>query len=110
MLWAGAIGLLVAQCSVKPYFAITRNAWDPALLGLELMIAALALKRFLDSGSNGRRGAYSSQSLGNTEPGGALTLLAGAVAASPSAPPSGPGPGPKGGGGSYGGGGASGSY
>lgn len=109
ILWAGAIGLLVAQCSIKPYLGLKRNAWDPAVLGLELMIIALVLKRWLDAGPNGRRGAYSSEALGDPGPGAAAGLLAAAVAASSSSPPAGPDR-PKGGGGSFGGGGASGSF
>lgn len=110
LLWAGGMTLLIAQCSIKPYLGIPRNAWDPALLGLELMIVALALKGWLDAGAGGRRGAFSSESLGEPGPGGALGLLAAAVAASPGTAPAGPDPRPKGGGGSFGGGGASGGY
>ncbi len=111
MLWAGGIGLLVAQCSIKPYLAVARNAWDPAVLGLELAGAALLLKRWLDAGPEGRRGAFSSEALGDAGPSAAVGLLASIVAASPSSAPSGPGADrPKGGGGSFGGGGASGGY
>lgn len=109
MLWAGGIGLLIAQGSIKPYLGVERNAWDPAILGLELMLAAIALKRRLDSGPGGRRGAFSSEALGDAGPGAAVTLLAAAAAASPSSPPAGADR-PKGGGGSFGGGGASGSF
>lgn len=109
ILWAGGISLLVAQCSIKPYLGLKRNAWDPAILGLELMLLALALKRWLDTGPGGRRGAYSSEALGDCGPGAAAGLLASAVAASPSAQPSAQDH-PKGGGGSFGGGGASGGY
>lgn len=109
VLWAGAVGLLIAQCSVKPYLGLKRNAWDPAVLGLELMIVALVLKRWLDAGPGGRRGAYSSEALGDPGPGAAAGLLASAVAASHSSPPSGPDR-PRGGGGSFGGGGASGGF
>jgi hypothetical protein len=113
MLWAGAIGLVVAQCSLKPYLGIRRNAWDPALLGIEFMLLALALKRWLDAGPNRRRGAYSSDALGEAGPGTAAGLLVSAVAASAASPStSGPAPQdrPKGGGGSFGGGGASGGF
>jgi hypothetical protein len=111
ILWAGGIGVLVAQCSIKPYLGLKRNAWDPAVLGIELMLLALALKRWLDAGPSGRRGAYSSLALGDSGPGAAAGLLASVIAASPSSPPSGPDAGrPKGGGGSFGGGGASGGY
>lgn len=109
ILWAGGIGLLVAQCSIKPYLGLKRNAWDPAVLGLELMILALALKRWLDTGPGGRRGAYSSEALGDSGPGAAAGLLASVVAASPSAQPHAQDR-PQGGGGSFGGGGASGGY
>jgi len=109
ILWAGGIGLLIAQCSIKPYLGLKRNAWDPAVLGVELMILALVLKRWLDAGPGGRRGAYSSEALGDPGPGAAAGLLASAVAASHSSPPSGPDR-PKGGGGSFGGGGASGGF
>lgn len=109
ILWAGGIGLLVAQCSIKPYLGLKRNAWDPAVLGLELMIAALALKRWLDAGPGGRRGAYSSEALGDSSPGAAAGLIASAIAASPSSSPAAQDR-PKGGGGSFGGGGASGGY
>lgn len=110
LVWAGFLGLLVAFCSIKPYFGWRRHAWDPAVLGVELVVLALALKRWLDAGPERRRGGFSSEDMGNSEPGGALTLLAGAVAASPAAAPAG-GPAPmKGKGGGFGGGGASGSY
>lgn len=109
ILWAGGVGLLVAQCSIKPYLGIKRNSWDPAVLGLELVVLALALKRWLDAGPDGRRGAYSSEALGDPSPGAAAGLLAAAVAASPSSAPAGPDR-PKGGGGSFGGGGASGGF
>jgi hypothetical protein len=109
LIWAGALGLLVAQCSVKPYLGIARHSWDPALLGLELIVAAYALKRWLDAGPGGRRGAYSSEDAGGERGGGALGLLAGAIAAAPASAPAGPGA-PRGHGGGFGGGGASGSY
>ena len=109
ILWAGGIGLLVAQCSIKPYLGLKRNAWDPAVLGIELMLLALALKRWLDAGPDGRRGAYSSEPLGDPGPGAAAGLLASAVAASPSSSPAAQDH-PKDGGGSFGGGGASGGY
>lgn len=109
ILWAGGIGLLVAQCSIKPYLGLKRNSWDPITLGVELMVAALLLKRWLDAGPGRRRGAYSSEAMGSPEPGGALGLLAAAVAASPSAPPQGPDR-VHGGGGDFGGGGASGGF
>ena len=109
ILWAGGIGLLVAQCSIKPYLGLTRNAWDPAVLGLELMLVALALKRWLDSGPGGRRGAYSSEALGESGPGTTVGLLASVVAASPSSAPASQDR-PQGGGGTSGGAGASGGY
>lgn len=109
LLWAGAAGLLVAVCSVKPYFGRPRHPWDPAVLGAALIAVAVLLKRWLDAGPEGRRGAYSSEPEAGKDPGGALALLAGAVAAGPAAPPSGPS-GPTGGGGDFGGGGASGSF
>ena len=109
ILWAGGISLLVAQCSIKPYLGLRRNAWDPAVLGLEFMLVALALKRWLDAGPGGRRGAYSSEALGESGPGAAAGLLASAVAASPSSAPASPDR-PQGGGGTAGGGGASGGY
>lgn len=108
LIWAGALGLLVAVCSIKPYLGLQRRAWDPAVLGLELVVLALALKRWLDTGPRGRRGAYSSESLGGAEPGGALSLLAGVIAGAPPAPQ-----GPetvRGRGGSFGGGGAGGGF
>lgn len=109
LIWAGGIGLLIALCSVKPYLGIARNSWDPAVLGAALIAAALILKRRLDSGPGGRRGAYSSQELAGDRGGGALGLLAGVVAAAPAAAPAGPDA-PHGRGGDFGGGGASGSF
>lgn len=109
MLWAGGLGLLIAQCSVKPYLGLTRNSWDPAVLGVELMLAALVLKRWLDAGPGGRRAGFSSEALGETGPGPAVALLAAAASAAPSSPPPSPDR-PRGGGGSFGGGGASGGY
>jgi hypothetical protein len=110
LIWAGALCLLIAFCSIKPYFGWARHSWDPAVLGVELVVLALVLKRWLDAGPGRRRGAFSSEDMGNSEPGGALGLLAGAVAAGPSSAPAG-GPAPmKGQGGDFGGGGASGSF
>ncbi len=109
LMWAGAIGLIVAQGSVKPYLQIERHSWDPALLGIELIAAALLLKRRLDAGPGRRRGAYSSEELGNSKGDGALGLLAGLIAAAPAEAPRGPDV-PQGKGGSFGGGGATGSF
>lgn len=110
LLWAGALGIVIAQCSVKPYLGIKRNSWDPATLGVELVVVALVLKRWLDAGPGRRRGAFSSESLGSPEPGGALAwFAAAATAAAPSAPAHDKGA-FKGGGGGFGGGGASGSF
>jgi hypothetical protein len=109
LLWAGGIGILVALCSVKPYTGAQRHSWDPAVLGVELVVAALLLKRWLDSGPGKRRGAYSSEELRGSEPGGLFGLLAGGVAGGTAAAPAGPAA-PKGHGGGFGGGGASGSY
>jgi hypothetical protein len=110
LIWAGSLGLLVAFCSIKPYFGWARHSWDPAVLGVELVVLALVLKRWLDAGPGRRRGGFSSEDMGNSEPSGALALLAGAVAAAPGAAPAG-GPAPmKGKGGDFGGGGASGNY
>lgn len=112
MIQAGALGLLVAVCSVKPYLGLKRNAWDPAVLGVELVVLALVLKRWLDAGPGRRRGPFSSESMGSAEPGGALGVLAGFVAAGPHFPTPGPqSPDvPRGQGGDFGGGGASGSF
>jgi hypothetical protein len=109
LLWAGALDFLVAQCSVKPYFGLARNSWDPAALGAELIAAALLLKRWLDAGPGGRRGAYSSREMGGSRAEGALGLLAGAAAAAPAAATRAPDV-PRGEGGGFGGGGASGSF
>jgi hypothetical protein len=109
LVWAGALGLLIAQCSIKPYFGWARHSWDPAVLGVELIVLALALKRWLDAGAGGRRGGFSSEEMGNSEPGGALGLLAGAIAAAPASAGSAPET-MKGRGGDFGGGGAGGSF
>lgn len=109
ILWAGGVGLLVALCSVKPYLAAQRNSWDPAVLGVELVVVSVLLKRWLDSGPGRRRGAYSSEELRGAEPGGIFGLIAGFAAAGPANAPVGPDA-PKGHGGDFGGGGASGSY
>jgi uncharacterized membrane protein YgcG len=109
LVWAGGVGILVAFCSIKPYFGWARHSWDPAVLGVELIALALILKRWLDSGSGGRRGGFSSEEMGNSESGGALGLLAGAIAAGPATAPKGPDA-LTGRGGDFGGGGASGSF
>ena len=110
LLWAGGIGLIVAQCSIKPYLGLARRSWDPAVLGVELIVLALVLKRWLDAGPAGRRGAYSSEALGDPGPGAAAGLLAGALASSWPSGSTGPDAPPRGGGGSFGGGGASGGF
>ena len=113
LIWAGTIGLVLAQCSVKPYLGLARHVWDPILLGVELVASALLLKRWLDAGPGGRRGAFSSEALRSPEPGGALGFLAAAAAGAVAAQHPPPAPAPdrvKGGGGTFGGGGASGGF
>ena len=109
LVWAGGLGMLVAFCSIKPYFGWARHSWDPAVLGVELIVLALVLKRWLDAGAGGRRAGFSSEEMGTSEPGGALSLLAGAIAAAPASAGSATET-MKGRGGDFGGGGAGGSF
>jgi hypothetical protein len=53
------VGLvLVTLITNKPYLKLMRKPWDPILLGVLLIVAAIVIKRWLASGRNGQRYGY----------------------------------------------------
>jgi hypothetical protein len=55
--------VLVTLLTNKPYLGWPRHAWDPILLGLLLIGVAIGLRRWLSSGSNGRRRGFTAARL-----------------------------------------------
>jgi hypothetical protein len=101
---------LLTLLTNKSYLGWPRHAWDPILLGVFLMAAAIAVRRWLTSGPNGQRAGFTPARILSTDR-GAVTILGTASARfhpdAPSYPES-----DKSGfdGGRSGGGGATGSY
>jgi hypothetical protein len=102
--------MLVTFLTNKSYLGWPRHEWDPILLGVFLIGAAVAVRRWLSSGANGQRAGFTPARILSKDT-GAVTILGTASAGfhpdAPSYPESG-----SGGfdGGRSGGGGASGSY
>ncbi len=106
---------LVMACATlvtnKPYLGWPRHEWDPILLGIVLMTAAIALRRWLSSGPGGERAGFTPVRLLESSR-GAITLMNIASAGFQPAAPS-PTAAPSGsdfGGGRSGGGGGGGSF
>lgn len=108
LLWAGAVGLLVAIGTNKPYFGIERQPWDPAVLGAVL----LALAMWLDRALRGAKDGWTSEELVVGRDGGlsAAALLAAGAHAAPQVHAAPQQDAFKGGGGSSGGAGAGSSF
>lgn len=105
-----AIGLIAAILTLitnKPYLGWQRHPWDPMLLGVLLIGAAIALKRWLTHGENEVRHGFTAHRL-SVDDKRFQTMLAtlGVAAAIPSAPAPVSQPGPTFGGGDSAGGGA----
>jgi len=55
------VSIALALCTLvtnKPYLGMTRQSWDPMILGALLAGGALALRRWLDAGPSGQRGGF----------------------------------------------------
>jgi hypothetical protein len=59
---SGAL-LLVTLITNKPYLGMTRHPWDPILLGVLLIAAALTIKRWLSKGANRERSGFTADRL-----------------------------------------------
>ena len=104
LLASGALGLLLAVYTNKPYWGLRREDWDPAALGGAFLIFAVALERWLRAGPGGGRAGFIADPLAAPREhglGGAAALLAAAAphggGPAPDAPPSGLGGGTSGG-------------
>jgi hypothetical protein len=94
----------------KAYLGWPRHEWDPILLGVFLMAAAIAVRRWLSAGPNGQRAGFTPARIFSRDT-GAVTILGTASAGFHPETPRYPEPEPAGfDGGRSGGGGASGSY
>lgn len=98
----------------KPYLGAARKPWDPILLGLLLIGAAIVVRRWLANGDTGSRHGFTARRLlrSDTETRAAVAIASAALHGTPAHPHSDPSsPDPfKGGGGRSGGAGAGGSF
>ncbi len=110
MLDVNIVLAIVTLMSNKPYLGAEAKPWDPILFGLMLIVAAIALRRWLASGPNGSRSGWVPHRLLASEK-ARLALAGSATVFAPGAPAAHPHEGPAiGGGGRSGGAGASGTY
>ena len=65
---------LVTTLTNKPYLGWPRHEWDPMLLGVFLMAAAIIARRWLSAGANGQRGGFTAARMLSTQS-GAVTLV-----------------------------------
>ena len=101
---------LVTLLTNKAYLGWPRHEWDPILLGVFLMAAAVAVRRWLSAGANGQRAGFTPARILSKDT-GAVTMLGTASAGLHREAPRVPEPGGSGfDGGRSGGGGASGGY
>jgi hypothetical protein len=65
---------LVTFLTNKPYLGWPRHEWDPILLGVFLMAAAIAVRRWLSAGPNGQRAGFTPARILSKDR-GAVTIL-----------------------------------
>jgi hypothetical protein len=68
LLDAAGGALLITLVTNKAYLGLPRQPWDPILLGVVLVAAALVIKRWLASGTNGERAGLTAVRLSRDEP------------------------------------------
>jgi len=109
---AGLIAALLTLATNKDYLGFTHYAWDPAVLGVVMVVAAIVIMRWLANGSREARNGFTAKNLLKPEDHGinpadlGAALLPGAIQANlPPSPPEKPFAG-----GQSGGGGASSGY
>jgi hypothetical protein len=87
MLWASLAMVMATLATNKPYLGWQQHTWDPILLGVTLVAAAIGVRRWLSRGPDGHRGGFTPQPLVASVDRRALDVLATvAVAAQPFAP------------------------
>src|SRR5204862_6335297 len=64
LIMTGIVLGLVTLATNKPYLGLRRQTWDPMLLGVVLIGATIALRRWLGNGPGGARGGYTADTLG----------------------------------------------
>lgn len=106
---------LVMACATlvtsKPYLGWARHEWDPILLGIVLMTAAIALRRWLSSGPGGERAGFTPVRRLESSRGAVTLMNIASVGFQPAAPsPTAAQSGSDFGGGRSGGGGGGGSF
>ena len=84
---AGLITSIISLCTIKLFFSIQYQAWDPVVLGFILMVVVFGAKRLIDSD---KRPGYTSLNILNPETYGIELLAAGVIAANPSLSHGGP--------------------
>jgi hypothetical protein len=87
MLWANLTMVLATLATNKPYLGWQQHTWDPMLLGVTLVAAAIGVRRWLSRGPDGLRGGFTPQPLvASVDRRGLDVLATVAVAAQPSGP------------------------
>ena len=87
MLWTSLTMVLATLATNKPYLGWQQHTWDPMLLGVTLVAAAIGVRRWLSRGPDGHRGGFTPQPLVASVDRRALDVLATvAVVAQPSGP------------------------
>lgn len=83
LLVGGALALLVALATNKPYLGLARRDWDPALLGALLAVVAAGLERWLRAAPGRMRDGFTADEVlvGRQELSAAGALLAASAAA-----------------------------
>jgi hypothetical protein len=110
LLAVGLAMMLVTLLTNKAYLGWTRHEWDPMVLGVFLMGAAVVVRRWLSGGANGQRAGFTAARILSKQT-GAVTLVGTASAVfHPDAPSYPVSDDFAGRGGASGGGGASGSF
>jgi hypothetical protein len=85
VLTAGLVMACVTLATNKSYLGLTRYAWDPAILGIVLVVLSILVHRWLDSGPGKKRQEYTAVNLLKPEDRGisiedvAAAMTAGAV-------------------------------
>lgn len=68
LLDAGLVTALVTILTNKTYLGLARQAWDPMLLGVLLVVVSLAVRRWLSFGPDGARAGFTAARLSADDP------------------------------------------
>jgi hypothetical protein len=63
LLNVSGIAALVTFTTNKPYLGLSRESWDPILLGVLLVVVATTVRRWLARGPGGQRGGFTAEKI-----------------------------------------------